>query len=96
MGSLQTLLIQALNLFFTVLEWLIFARVLLSWLPFFSRDNSIVQMLYSLTDPILGPCRRMLDKSPLGGGMQLDFSPVIALILMMLVKQLLVSLVWMF
>ncbi len=41
-----------------------------------------------MTEPILGPCRRMLDKSPLGGGMMLDFSPVIALILMMLAEQL--------
>lgn len=94
MNTIQILLVQALNLFFYVLEMLIFARVLLSWLPI-GRGSAIVQLLYSLTDPILGPCRRMLDKSPLGGGLQLDFSPIIALILMMLVKQLLISAVLM-
>ena len=38
----------------------------------------------------------MLEKSPLGGGMMLDFSPIIALILMVLVKQLLMGLVLLF
>lgn len=62
----------------------------------FGYNNPIGKLIYNLTEPILGPCRRMLDKSPLGGGMMLDFSPVIALILMMLVKQLLIGLVGMF
>lgn len=83
-------------MFFNLLELLIFIRILLSWIPIFGYNNPIGRLIYSLTEPILGPCRHMLDKSPLGGGMMLDFSPVIALILMMLVKQLLVGLVLMF
>jgi len=74
-------------MFFYVMEILIFGRILLSWLPL-GYNNPIGQFLYTMTEPILGPCRRMLDKSPLGGGMMLDFSPVIALILMMLAEQL--------
>ncbi len=83
-------------MFFKLLELLIFIRILLSWIPMFGYNNPIGKLIYNLTEPILGPCRRMLDKSPLGGGMMLDFSPVIALILMMLVKQLLIGLVGMF
>ena len=71
MTSLQALFIQAIDVFFNVIEWLIFIRILLSWIP-------------------------MLEKSPLGGGMMLDFSPIIALILMVLVKQLLMGLVLLF
>ncbi|WMI82045.1 YggT family protein [Anaerotignum sp. MB30-C6] len=90
MNSLQILLMKAVNLFFYVMELLIFGRILLSWLPM-GYNNPIGQFLYAMTEPILGPCRRMLDKSPLGGGMMLDFSPIIALILMMLTKELIVG-----
>ncbi len=37
----------------------------------------------------------MVDKSPLGGGVGLDFSPVFALILLRLVKALLMALIQM-
>ncbi|MBR5590764.1 MAG: YggT family protein, partial [Anaerotignum sp.] len=47
--------------------------------------------LDTFTEPILGPVRDMLDKSPLGGGYGLDFSPVFALILMRLVQTLLIN-----
>ncbi|WP_352399235.1 YggT family protein [Anaerotignum sp.] len=90
MENLQFLLVRAVDLFFYVMELLIFGRILLSWLPL-GYNNPIGQFLYTMTEPILGPCRRMLDKSPLGGGMMLDFSPVIALILMMLAKQLILG-----
>ena len=39
-----------------------------------------------MTEPILGPVRHWMDKSPIGGGMMLDFSPVIALFLMQVVS----------
>ena len=96
MNGIQILFLNAINMFFNLLEFLIFIRILLSWIPIFGYNNPIGRLIYSLTEPILGPCRRMLDNSPLGGGMMLDFSPVIALILMMLVKQLLVGLVLIF
>lgn len=96
MTSLQVLFIQAIDVFFNVIEWLIFIRILLSWIPMFGYNNPLGRLIYNLTEPILGPCRSMLDKSPLGGGMMLDFSPIIALILMVLVKQLLMGLVLLF
>ena len=94
--SIQLLLIRAIDVFFYLIELLIFIRIILSWIPMFGYQNPIGQLIYRLTERILGPCRSMLDKSPLGGGMMLDFSPIIALILMMLVKQLLTGLVLLF
>ena len=87
MSGIQVLLIQAVNMFFSVMEFLIFGRILLSWFPI-AQNTVIGNFLHTMTEPILGPCRKILDKSPLGGGMMIDFSPVIALILMMLVSQL--------
>ena len=62
------------EVFFNALLLLVFARVILSWvqtrLPFGLND-----FIFSVTETILGPIRRML---PAAGGM--DFSPLILLI----------------
>ena len=56
----------------------LFARIILSWFPI-SPDSpfaSIFSFLYTITEPVLGPIRRMLP--PIGmGGMGLDLSPII-------------------
>ena len=87
---MQALLIQALSIFFNLLEKLIFVRIILSWLPI-GFNNPITQLLYNLTEPILGPVREMVDRSPIGGGMWLDFSPIFVLILLRLLQQLLMA-----
>ena len=94
MAELQAILTQAIHLFFELIQWLILIRIFLSWIPI--PLGGISQFIYQTTEPILGPARELLRKSPLGGGMMLDFSPIIALILMMLVKQLLTGLVLLF
>ena len=62
------------NLYFIAL----FARIILSWFPI-SPDSpfaTIFSFLYTITEPVLGPVRRMLP--PIGmGGMGLDLSPII-------------------
>jgi len=68
------LLARALNL-------AIFARILLSWLPI-NRESRIVSLIYEITEPILGPLRRVV---PSFGG--LDLSPMIALILIQVAER---------
>ena len=87
---MEALLVQAIGLFFYFLEILIFVRIILSWVCL-GYNSSIGRFLYNMTEPILGPVREMLYKSPLGGGIGLDFSPIFALILMRLVQTLLIS-----
>lgn len=82
-------LIMFVNLLLQALSWAIIIRVLLSWFPNISRDNPLVQLLHSITDPILEPARRiipsigMIDISPLVVLLLLDFvvRPVILQIL---------------
>jgi YggT family protein len=62
------------NLYFLAL----FARIILSWFPISpgSPFASIFGFLYTITEPVLGPVRRILP--PVGmGGMGLDLSPII-------------------
>ncbi len=62
----------------------LFDRILLSWMPM-DRENRLVRIVYEITEPILGPIRRVLPA--LGG---LDLSPLIALILIRVAERVLV------
>jgi len=68
-----------------VLDLAILARVLLSWVPV-SRDNRLVLFILEITEPILGPIRRVVP--PLGG---LDLSPMIAWILIEMAQRVLLT-----
>lgn len=59
----------------------IFGRVILSWFPITPGTTmaSVARVLYRLTEPVLGPVRRILPPMRMGG-MGLDLSPIIVLI----------------
>ncbi len=61
------------------------ARVLLSWVRV-DPYNPLVQVLYQITEPVLAPIRRVMPQ-----GMGLDFSPVIAMILVQLLVEVIVA-----
>jgi len=63
-----------------IMGYLIFARVIISWLPI-DRDNPIVQFLYQVTEPVLAPVRNLIDRSSMGGGLMVDFSPIVVWLL---------------
>lgn len=78
-------MIGVLITFVRILAWVlnaaVFLRVLISWLPI-GRDNQFVVLLYEITEPLLGPIRRVL---PSMGGF--DLSPMIGLMLISLAEQ---------
>ena len=57
---------------------ILFARIIISWFPINPGGgmSTVYGFLYSLTEPVLGPIRRIIP--PIGmGGMGLDLSPMI-------------------
>lgn len=63
-------------------EIIIFARAIVSW--FSPNPNSAVyRFLVEITEPVLGPIRKLLPQSS-----SVDFSPLIALLLIHFVKSL--------
>ncbi len=90
--GIDAILVLALRIFYEILSFAILLRCILSWLPL-NRNNFFVRIVYSLTEPILAPVRRLIDKSPLGGGMMIDFSPVIAYFLLYFVYAILIRLI---
>jgi len=68
-----------------ILTFAIFIRVICSWLPFRAPD-----IIFHITEPILGPIRRVFHNSPLGGSM-IDFSPIFAMLLIQIVSNFILS-----
>ena len=77
-------LVQFINLLVTVFYIAILARVLLSWFPIGpdSALRPVVRVVYQITEPILGPIRRLLPD--MGA---IDLSPMIAIIVLIIVQQ---------
>ena len=81
-------LLVVVNVLFRFASVAILARVILSWLPMAGMRvdpyHPLIRFLYQITDPILNPIRRF---STFG---MIDFSPIVALILLGIVQQILV------
>ncbi len=73
------------NLLFQVMTLAIFARVLLSWFPM-APGNRLVAIVYDVTEPILGPIRKLVP--PMG---MLDLSPFIAMIVLQVLAGIVLS-----
>ena len=64
---------NVIQLFFYIYTMLIFARIIISWLPAW-QNHTIVRFITYLTDPFLNFFRKLVP--PLGG--VLDLSPLLA------------------
>ena len=76
------ILAKATYLFFTILEWTLIVRILLTWFPNVNWYNQPFKVLKDITDPILLPFRGLIP--PLGG---IDFSPIIAFLLIGVIRE---------
>jgi YggT family protein len=74
-------LYSLINLLFNALTLLLVGRALLSWFDP-GMNSSVGRILYTITEPILGPIRRLL---PAMGG--LDLSPIVAIIGLQFIRQ---------
>ncbi len=79
------LLLWLIDTLFTVVTWAIIIRVIISWV----RPNNMnpswrkfLTYIYKITEPILGPIRRLLPT----GGMGIDFSPLVALLALQIIR----------
>ena len=80
-GNLIYALATILDWILTIANWFIIIRALLSWV---SPDplNPLVQFLYSVTEPLLAPFKRIIPSYNMG----LDISPIFALIFIWFLK----------
>jgi YggT family protein len=70
-------------MFFSLLELTIFIECIASWVPQI-QGNKFVRLIHDFIYPILEPLKRLQDK--LIPGLPMDFSPIIALVLINMIK----------
>ncbi|MCB9171367.1 MAG: YggT family protein [Ardenticatenales bacterium] len=85
------MLVQIVGLIFTIINWLVLARILMSWLPMLGVRldpyNPIVRFLIDSTDWLLEPFRRIIP--PVAN---MDFSPIVAILVLNLVQNMVMGL----
>ncbi len=82
----MNLLLQAIHIFCTVLQYALIIGIILSWIPG-ARQSVLGEVVDNLTRPILNPLRKLINNSPLGGsGMMFDFSYMIAYVILEFIK----------
>lgn len=76
---------QILCLVVQLYVYILFARILLSWFPISpgSAMATVFSVLYNVTEPVLGPVRRILPPMSFGG-MGIDLSPIIVTLVIQL------------
>jgi YggT family protein len=87
LGELIMIVVQAVNLIFTLYIYIVVARAIISWVnpdPY----NPIVRFLHNATDPLLDKIRRVVPLQ-FGG---IDFSPIILLFGIFLLQRVVVLL----
>lgn len=78
---------EIINLLLSIYVWVIIANALLSW--FLPPENIFRQFLGFVTEPVVGPFRRLTQRFIRGSVIPIDISPVLAIFAIMLVQQLL-------
>jgi len=87
---ISSILFNFVYWFTGVLFWAILIRTLLSWFNL-GGSQPIFRLLLEITEPVLAPIRRVL---PTPG--MLDFSPLVALLLIPFISKILYSLIGQF
>lgn len=88
---MSAIVINTVSLFLRVLSVLILIRAVMSWFRprrYSKLWNDVERAVYFLTEPVLAPIRSALP--PVGPG--IDFSPLVALILLDVINRLVVGL----
>ncbi|NDJ59768.1 MAG: YggT family protein [Chloroflexi bacterium] len=66
-----------------IFQFILLARVLMSWFPNIDHNNQIVRLIYDITEPVLRPIRNALPQT----GMAIDFSPLIVFLIISVLTQ---------
>ncbi len=81
-------LYRIVKIVFNVYYFLLVARIVLSWVRI--GDNPVTRFIYETTEPVLRLFRRILPPRP---NFPLDFSPILAFIVLQLLETLLLRLI---
>ena len=73
----------AIEILSEIITWAIIIRALVSWFPI-SQNGFFVRMLDAITEPVVSPVRNLMGKL-IKRPMMIDFSPIIAMVVVDLI-----------
>lgn len=79
---------RLINSLFNLVQFTILIEVILSWIPNI-RENELTRIIHSINEPFLKPGRYIQER--ILPNMMVDFSPIIALMIISLIKQILLK-----
>ena len=89
-GGLRGFLVTFIRLAGMLFNIALLARIFISYMPQF-RDSRFYEIVFAITEPVLGPIRRLMPSM-----MGLDFSPMVAMLLVSVVQRVLYQLAYLF
>ena len=84
---------KAIRLAFRLYEFILLARIFLTWTNISPYNSKIARFLCDLTDPFLGKIEQYMPRALLA---PLNFSPIVAFLLLSVVESLLYRLLFLF
>lgn len=84
----MNLLVYFVDIAFEVYLYIIFARVICSWIRV-NPYNKLYQFIFSLTEPALAPIRRFMPKN-----LGVDFSPMILMFIIIFLQRIALAIVY--
>ena len=90
---MRLLLVELIDLLFSIVSWMIIIRVIISWIrPDFNdpRWRKILTFIYKVTEPILAPIRDLIPTGNIG----IDISPFIAYLALSIVRRFIIKLLY--
>lgn len=78
-------LLNLIDILYMIFLWTLIIRVVLSWFNM-RPDNPLVVVVHTITEPVLGPLRRITPRIGV-----IDITPMLAIILLYLIVQILHS-----
>ena len=86
LGNLLLAIAHILDIILNIYTWIIIIAALISWVnpdPY----NPIVRFLYSVTEPVLRPVRRLIRIGAVG----IDVSPLIVILIILFIRRFLIT-----
>lgn len=88
-----SVLLQAIHWLINLVSILIVIRAFLSWIPL-GEGNFVTNFIITMTEPVLAPVRNLYYKLKFTRELPVDFSPVIAILLLSVVSEIINRLAW--
>lgn len=84
MGEIMPFITRLVITIIEALQWILLIRAILSWFPQVN-ESKVGQIIYMITEPLLIPVRKLLEKIPALSTLPIDFSILFTWMLLQLI-----------